>query len=165
MKTNMNKPAVVFVDYLQQMSAKGAGNKHLEIAKITDAFKQIAITQNICIVALAQLSRSVESRGGDKRPILSDLRESGNIEQDADGVVFIYRPEYYGFETDEEGNSTQALAELDIAKFRGGVPGVVKTQFIGQYGKFVDWNTAPLDNPSPFMNLDSIKNEDKDVPF
>jgi len=139
MRTDTAKPAVVFVDYLQQISAQGKGSKHLEIAAITDTLKQIAISMNICVIALAQLSRAVESRGGDKRPILSDLRESGNIEQDADGVIFIYRPEYYGFETDEDGCSTEGMAELDIAKFRGGQIGVVRAGFVGKYGKFVNW--------------------------
>ncbi len=132
---------IIMIDYLQLMTgstAKG-GNREQEIAGISRSLKIIAKELDVCVIALSQLSRAVESRGGDKRPMLSDLRESGSIEQDADMVAFLYRPEYYGFETDEEGNSTQGLAELIIAKQRNGPTGTVKLQFIGKYGKFTDW--------------------------
>lgn len=132
---------IIMIDYLQLMTgntAKG-GNREQEIAGISRSLKIIAKELDVCVIALSQLSRAVESRGGDKRPVLSDLRESGSIEQDADMVAFLYRPEYYGFETDEEGNSTQGLAELIIAKQRNGPTGTVKLQFIGKYGKFSDW--------------------------
>ncbi|MEZ4847620.1 MAG: DnaB-like helicase C-terminal domain-containing protein [Bacteroidia bacterium] len=93
------------------------------------------------MIALAQLSRAVESRGGDKRPVLSDLRESGSIEQDADMVMFLYRPEYYGFETDDEGNSTLGMAELIIAN-KGMAQQDPKMQFIGKYGRIYRLNTG-----------------------
>lgn len=133
---------MVIIDYLQLMSGNTTktGNREQEIASISRALKEMAKELDVCMIALSQLSRAVESRGGDKRPVLSDLRESGSIEQDADMVMFLYRPEYYGFETDEEGNSTQGMAELIIAKQRNGPTGSVKLQFIGQYGKFTDWN-------------------------
>ncbi len=135
------KIGIIVIDYLQLMTgnATKGGNREQEIAGISRSLKIIAKELDICVIALSQLSRAVESRGGDKRPMLSDLRESGSIEQDADMVAFIYRPEYYGFETDEEGNSTQGLAELIIAKQRNGPTGTVKLQFIGKYGKFADW--------------------------
>lgn len=132
---------IIMIDYLQLMTgdtSKG-GNREQEIAGISRSLKIIAKELDVCVIALSQLSRAVESRGGDKRPMLSDLRESGSIEQDADMVAFLYRPEYYGFEVDDEGNSTQGLAELIIAKQRNGPTGTVKLQFIGKYGKFTDW--------------------------
>ena len=101
--------------------------------------KTIAKELEVPVVALSQLSRAVETRGGDKRPQLSDLRESGSIEQDADLVTFIYRPEYYNINADEEGD-LEGLAELIIAKHRNGSTADVKLRFIGQYTKFVDWN-------------------------
>jgi replicative DNA helicase len=90
------------------------------------------------VIALSQLSRAVETRGGDKRPQLSDLRESGAIEQDADMVMFLYRPEYYGITEDEDGNSTQGVGEVIIAKHRNGSLDNVKLRFIGRYTKFQD---------------------------
>lgn len=143
---------LVIIDYLQLMSGSANNknaNREQEIAGISRALKEIAKELNVCVIALSQLSRAVESRGGDRRPVLSDLRESGSIEQDADMVMFLYRPEYYGFETDDEGNSTLGMAELIIAKQRNGPTGSVKLQFIGQYGKFSDWsynNNAELEN-------------------
>ncbi len=134
--------SMVIIDYLQLMQGnvtKG-GNREQEIAGISRALKEIAKELDVVMIALSQLSRAVESRGGDKRPVLSDLRESGSIEQDADMVMFLYRPEYYGFETDDEGNTTQGMAELIISKQRNGPTGTCKLQFIGKYGKFTDWN-------------------------
>ena len=133
---------MIVIDYLQLMSGSASNkntNREQEIAGISRSLKEIAKELDVCVIALSQLSRAVESRGGDKRPVLSDLRESGSIEQDADMVMFLYRPEYYGFETDDEGNSTLGMAELIIAKQRNGPTGTVKLQFIGQYGKFSDW--------------------------
>ena len=112
---------VVFVDYLQLLSSnRYRHNREAEIAYISRMLKSIARELKIVIIASSQLSRSVEMRGGDKRPILSDLRESGAIEQDADKVIFLYRPEYYGFLCDDEGRSTVGLAELIVAKNRMG---------------------------------------------
>jgi replicative DNA helicase len=86
------------------------------------------------------LSRAVETRGGDKRPQLSDLRESGAIEQDADMVMFIYRPEYYGILQDEDGNSTQGLGELIVAKHRNGATDNVRVKFENHLAKFGNWD-------------------------
>lgn len=132
---------IIVIDYLQLMTgpANKSGNREQEIAAISRSLKEIAKELDVCVIALSQLSRAVESRGGDKRPVLSDLRESGSIEQDADIVMFLYRPDYYGFETDDEGNSTIGMAEMIIAKQRNGPTGTVKMQFIGKYGKFTDW--------------------------
>jgi replicative DNA helicase len=88
------------------------------------------------VIALSQLSRQVEQRGGDKRPQLSDLRESGSIEQDADVVCFLYRPEYYGITTTAEGESTNGLAELIIGKQRNGPVGYTRMFFVKEYARF-----------------------------
>ncbi len=134
---------IVVIDYLQLMTGQASkgGNREQEIAGISRSLKELAKELDVCVIALSQLSRAVESRGGDKRPVLSDLRESGSIEQDADMVMFLYRPEYYGFETDDEGNSTLGMAEIIISKQRNGPTGTVKAQFIGKYGKFTDWGS------------------------
>jgi replicative DNA helicase len=133
---------MVVVDYLQLMSgdSKGGfgGNREQEIASISRALKKIAKELSIPVIALSQLSRAVETRGGDKRPQLSDLRESGAIEQDADMVMFLYRPEYYGITEDEGGASTAGVGEVIIAKHRNGSLENVKLRFIGRYTKFTD---------------------------
>jgi replicative DNA helicase len=92
----------------------------MEMSYVSRSLKTLAKENNALIIVSSQLSRSCEQRGGDKRPLLSDLRESGAIEQDADKVFFLYRPEYYGFIQDEEGNSTQGISELILAKNRSG---------------------------------------------
>jgi replicative DNA helicase len=110
---------MIVVDYLQLMKGEaGSGNREQEIASISRALKGIAKELSVPVIALSQLSRGVETRGGDKRPQLSDLRESGSIEQDADIVMFLYRPEYYKITVDEEGMPTQGMAEVIIAKHR-----------------------------------------------
>lgn len=112
---------VIIVDHLQLLSSNRYRNqRELEISYISRELKNIARELNVCVVASSQLSRSVETRGGDKRPILSDLRESGAIEQDADKVFFIYRPEYYDLNVDEMGESTRRKVELILAKNRSG---------------------------------------------
>jgi replicative DNA helicase len=116
--------------------SKGSGNREQEISTISRSIKEIAKELNIPIIALSQLSRSVEQRGGDKRPVLSDLRESGAIEQDADIVSFIYRPEYYGFLQDDDGNSNQGVGEIIVAKHRNGALDRVRLRFIGEYARF-----------------------------
>lgn len=130
---------MVIIDYLQLMTAgssKGAGNREQEISSISRSIKEIAKELNVPIIALSQLSRSVEQRGGDKKPVLSDLRESGAIEQDADIVSFIYRPEYYGFLQDENGNSNAGIGEIIIAKHRNGALDSVRLRFIKEYARF-----------------------------
>lgn len=133
---------LIIIDYLQLMSGdsskSGMGNREQEIASISRSLKNIAKELNIPIVALSQLSRAVEVRGGDKRPQLSDLRESGSIEQDADMVLFLYRPEYYGINADEEGNSVQGVGEVIIAKHRNGSLDTARLKFIGKFTKFCD---------------------------
>lgn len=129
---------MVIIDYLQLMTAGGKhqGNREQEISQISRSIKEIAKELNVPIIALSQLSRSVEQRGGDKRPVLSDLRESGAIEQDADIVSFIYRPEYYGFLQDEEGNSNAGVGEIIVAKHRNGALKNVRLRFISNYARF-----------------------------
>jgi len=133
---------LVVIDYLQLMSAnsKNSGNREQEISSISRSIKSIAKELDIPVIALSQLSRMVETRGGDKRPMLSDLRESGAIEQDADIVSFIYRPEYYGFTDHEEGLDTNGLAEFIIAKHRNGGLGTVHMKFVKRLAKFEDYN-------------------------
>jgi replicative DNA helicase len=131
----------IIVDYLQLMttgSERSQGNREQEISTISRSLKSIAKELEVPVIALSQLSRAVETRGGDKRPQLSDLRESGAIEQDADMVMFIHRPEYYGFSQDAEGNSTQGIAEIIIAKHRNGAVGSVNLRFIDRLAKFTD---------------------------
>ena len=131
---------MVFIDYLQLMTAKTEknGNREQEISNISRSLKSLAKELNIPVLALSQLSRSVETRPGSKKPILSDLRESGAIEQDADMVIFIYRPEYYGLSEDEDHTSTKGKAVINIAKHRNGKLGDVELRFVGQYARFED---------------------------
>ncbi len=139
---------IVIIDYLQLMTgpAETKGNREQEVSTISRTLKAIAKELNIPIIALSQLNRSVETRTGNKRPQLSDLRESGAIEQDADMVMFIHRPEYYGFLEDEEGNSLVGMAEIIVAKHRNGAVGDVRLRFIKEQAKFTDvedFNLAP----------------------
>jgi len=134
---------MVIIDYLQLMTAGGnnKGNREQEISTISRALKSLAKELNIPVIALSQLSRAVETRGGTKRPMLSDLRESGAIEQDADMVMFLYRPEYYGIETLEESNlPTEGLTELIVAKHRSGATGTVPLRFINSLAKFTNYD-------------------------
>ncbi len=137
---------MVIIDYLQLMSGDDgsglSGNREQEIATISRSLKNLSKEINVPVLALSQLSRAVETRGGDKRPQLSDLRESGSIEQDADMVIFLYRPEYYKITEDEKGNSTEGLGEVIIAKNRAGTLETVPLQFIGKYTKFTDFGTG-----------------------
>lgn len=136
---------MIIVDYLQLMRAdegnKSAGNREQEIGYISRSLKGLAKELDVPVIALAQLSREVEKRQ-DKRPMLSDLRESGSIEQDADLVTFIYRPEYYGITQDEEGNDITGMAELIIRKHRNGQTGTVPLKFVSKFGKFEDWELS-----------------------
>ncbi len=119
------------------MSAGGnGGNREQEISTISRSIKEIAKELDVPIIALSQLSRSVETRGGDKRPMLSDLRESGAIEQDADIVSFIYRPEYYQMETWPDETPCAGQGEIIIAKHRNGSLEDVRLKFIGKFAKF-----------------------------
>lgn len=136
---------MIIVDYLQLMttgSDNRGGNREQEISTISRSLKSLAKELEIPVIALSQLSRAVEQRGGTKRPQLSDLRESGAIEQDADMVMFIYRPEYHGFTTDDEGNSTAGIAEIIVAKHRNGALKDVPLRFINHLAKFVDLESS-----------------------
>ena len=138
---------LVVVDYLQLMhgTAQTQGNREQEIAQISRSLKALAKELNVPVVALSQLSRAVETRGGDKRPQLSDLRESGSIEQDADVVMFIYRAERYGITVDEMGNSTEGVAELLIGKQRNGPIGNVKVAFVKDYARYENLQSYTVD--------------------
>lgn len=128
---------LVIIDYLQLMTAGiKSGNREQEISMISRSIKEIAKEINVPMIALSQLSRSVETRGGDKRPMLSDLRESGAIEQDADMVCFIYRPEYYGLIEDENGAPTEGTGEIIVAKHRNGSLDTVRLRFIKELTRF-----------------------------
>jgi replicative DNA helicase len=144
---------IVVVDYLQLMRGDQGGNREQEIASISRALKGIAKELSVPVLALSQLSRGVETRGGDKRPQLSDLRESGSIEQDADIVMFLYRPEYYKITVDEDGMPTQGMGEVIIAKHRNGSVGSVKLKFIGKYTKFADLDAPSSSYDNPFSGM------------
>jgi len=138
---------LLIIDYLQLMSGGGdnKGNREQEISMISRSLKSIAKELNIPVLALSQLSRAVETRGGDKRPQLSDLRESGSIEQDADMVQFIHRPDYYGLTEDEDGNSTKGIANIIIAKHRNGSVCDIQLKFIDTLAKFQDFDQGSND--------------------
>ncbi|MFZ4741446.1 MAG: replicative DNA helicase [Bacteroidales bacterium] len=138
--------SMVFIDYLQLMqgSVEAKGNREQEISMISRQLKALAKELRIPILALSQLSRAVETRGGTKKPILSDLRESGAIEQDADIVMFIYRPDYYKIDQDEKGD-TRGMADIIIAKHRNGATDEVRLRFINTFAKFADDDSTEFD--------------------
>jgi len=138
---------LIIVDYLQLMSgpSESRGNREQEVSNISRSLKAIAKELNIPIIALSQLNRSVEMRSGSKRPQLSDLRESGAIEQDADMVIFIHRPEKYGITEDEAGNSLIGLAEIQVAKHRNGPVGNIQLRFREEAAKFVELDDMEID--------------------
>ncbi len=163
---------LVIIDYLQLMSGdeSARGNREQEISKISRSLKALAKELNVPVIALSQLSRAVETRGGTKRPQLSDLRESGAIEQDADIVSFIYRPEYYQILEDEEGNSLKNVAEIIIAKHRNGALDTVKLKFTSEFAKFGDLDKSDfgdfgLDLDDAVITRTSRMNDDEDIPF
>ncbi|NQZ45871.1 MAG: replicative DNA helicase [Flavobacteriaceae bacterium] len=162
---SQHKIKLIIIDYLQLMTAGGSqkgGNREQEISTISRNLKALAKELNVPVIALSQLSRAVETRGGSKRPILSDLRESGAIEQDADIVSFIYRPEYYKIEEwdDEERTPTQGQAEFIVAKHRNGGLDNIRLKFIGSMGKFD--NLDDFDSPFEFQ---SKMNDNEENPF
>lgn len=143
---------IVIIDYLQLMTAGGAakGNREQEISMISRSLKSLAKELEIPVIALSQLSRAVETRGGTKRPMLSDLRESGAIEQDADMVMFLYRPKYYGVEALEEiENASDDLTELIVAKHRSGATGTVNLRFIDSLAKFTNYDDSEFSLSTP----------------
>ncbi len=155
---------VIMIDYLQLMTAGGSqkgGNREQEISMISRNLKALAKELNVPVIALSQLSRAVETRGGSKRPLLSDLRESGAIEQDADIVSFIYRPEYYKIDEwyDEERSPTEGQGEFIVAKHRNGGLDNIRLKFIGHLGKFD--NLDDFDTPFEFQSkLNAAANDD-----
>lgn len=151
---------IIMIDYLQLMTAGGTnknGNREQEISMISRNLKALAKELNVPVIALSQLSRAVESRGGSKRPLLSDLRESGAIEQDADIVSFIFRPEYYKIDEwdDEERSPTAGQGEFIVAKHRNGGLENIRLKFIGELGKFDNLD----DFSTPFEIASSMNNE------
>ncbi|MBU2998174.1 replicative DNA helicase [Cellulophaga baltica] len=157
---------MIMIDYLQLMTAggsqKGGGNREQEISTISRNLKALAKELNVPVIALSQLSRAVETRGGTKRPLLSDLRESGAIEQDADIVSFIYRPEYYKIDEwdDDERTPTAGQGEFIVAKHRNGGLENIRLKFIGNQGKFD--NLDDFDSPFEFQ---SKMNDGEENPF
>ncbi len=146
---------MIMIDYLQLMNASGArfGNRQEEVSTISRSLKGLAKELNIPVIALSQLNRTVENRDGieGKRPQLSDLRESGAIEQDADMVLFVHRPEYYRIYTDEKGNDLHGMAQIIIAKHRKGGTGDVLLRFRGEFTRF--------ENPSDVSGYNNVGGE------
>lgn len=164
---------IIMIDYLQLMNATGLklGSREQEVSTISRSLKALAKELNIPIIALSQLNRSTESRE-DKRPVLSDLRESGAIEQDADIVCFIHRPEYYTKSTeDKEGNDIRGLAELIVAKHRSGAVGDVPLRFVSQYARFENWDEGFQKMQEAFQGVETgrrqsrMNNDTDDIPM
>ncbi len=168
---------LIVIDYLQLMSAGAGtskGNREQEISSISRALKGLAKELDVPVIALSQLSRAVETRGGDKKPVLSDLRESGAIEQDADIVTFIYRPDYY--DSDDAFDAPRDLAEIILSKHRNGALGTVELKFLKDYVKFtepdsVDANDLSFDfDQDPFSTgiitrPSRINDDEENAPF
>ena len=167
--TSQHDIQCIIVDYLQLMSGeygKSSGNREQEIASISRSLKAIAKELNVPVLALSQLSRAVETRGGDKRPVLSDLRESGSIEQDADMVLFIYRADRYDITEDEDGNLTAGVAELLLRKNRNGPTGKVQLKFIERFAKFADMSSNDDMTTNKFQSkANGNFNSEKNDPF
>ena len=165
---------IIMIDYLQLMTAGGnTGNREQEISTISRSLKGIAKELKIPVIALSQVNRGVESRTGvgSKRPMLSDLRESGAIEQDADIVTFIYRPEYYKIYEWDNGDDSRGQGELIIAKHRNGSLKNVRLKFTGEFAKFTDLDyfdgsdNEDGDNSSMLSMPSSMNEENEDAPF
>ena len=146
----------VFFDNIQNInSSKYYQNRHQELEYIMHELKQLAKQLDICIILDSQLSRAVETRGGIKKPMMSDLRDSGALENIADKVLFIYRPEYYEIYQDEDGNDTRGTAEIIISKNTSGPIGTAKLAFIGRTASFRDIDDTeivPFDSSFTFDN-------------
>lgn len=141
---HMHGVEAVWIDYAQLAKASGSfGSREEEKAEISKALKGLAKELDIPVVALLQLNRGVENRGGDMRPRLSDIRESGQFEQDADVVIFVHRPEQYGIQRYKDGTSTEGRAELIVAKQRGGPTGTAEVAFVKKHASFE--NLAPTE--------------------
>jgi replicative DNA helicase len=163
---------LICIDYIQLMSSrKYSYQRESELGYISRELKKMAKDLNICIIAMSQLSRAVEMRGGSKRPILSDLRQSGSLEQDADKVIMVYRPDYYNITEDEEGRDARCVVELIVAKNRSGKTGTVYLKRDEQFIKleehkpfeqfhFVDNRINELKQDSPPLDI-----KDDELPF
>lgn len=155
-----HKIQMVVIDYLQLMNASGMSfqSREQEVSIISRSLKGLAKELDIPIIALSQLNRGVEGRSGydGKRPQLSDLRESGAIEQDADMVCFIHRPEYYKIYTDNSGNSVVGLAEIIVSKHRNGAVGDVQLKFKSEFAKFMNKDDYDPDDNVPGGNYQVI---------
>jgi replicative DNA helicase len=155
-----NKIQIVVIDYLQLMNASGMSfqSREQEVSIISRSLKGLAKELDIPIIALSQLNRGVEGRSGydGKRPQLSDLRESGAIEQDADMVCFIHRPEYYKIYTDNSGNSVVGLAEIIVSKHRNGAVGDVQLKFKSEFAKFMNKDDYDPEDIAPVNNYQVI---------
>ncbi len=152
--------SVIIIDYLQLMTGNvdNRGNREQEVASISRGLKALAKELEIPVIALSQLNRSIESRAGFKRPQLSDLRESGAIEQDADIVGFIHRPEYFGITLDENQQSTAGMAEVIIAKHRNGATDTIKLRFRKEQARFMDYDDDIAYTMGSSMNDDDYGN-------
>jgi replicative DNA helicase len=152
---NIKAPVeLVYVDYLQRVQNNiQGGSREQVVADISTTFANLAKYLNIPLVALAQLGRDLEKRGGNKRPQLSDLRESGQLEMDAHVVVFLHRPEYYGIELSDDNLSTEGLAEYIVAKNRDGITGTANLKWNPETTSFADWDDAAsyIPNPNTFL--------------
>ena len=158
-----NGVKMVVVDYLQLLKIKNEKviNREQEISKISQSLKNMAKDLDVPVIALSQLSRTVESRGASKRPLLSDLRDSGSIEQDADIVMFIYRPEYYKIEEwdDNTRSSTIDEAEIDIAKYRNGDTGYCRVGCELKYMRFINLEDKDRDIQYKYLKDQIASNE------
>lgn len=156
---------ILYLDYLQLINGESKNqSRQQELGKVSRGIKKLAMAYHMPVVALAQLNRTVENRS-DKRPMLSDLREAGDFEQDSDLVMFLHRPEHYGTIVNEEGRSTEGIAEIIIAKHRNGPTGLVELQYEKQFMLFrnlIDRN-PPTDLPVPYHWADTDRGDD--VPF
>ncbi len=176
---NLYDVQLIIIDYLQLMSGtpETRGNREQEVSAISRSLKGIAKELDVPIIALSQLNRSVELRAGNKKPQLSDLRESGAIEQDADLVIFIHRPEKYGIDVDENQNSLKGIAEIIVAKHRNGAVGEVALKFKEEFAKFIELDSVEpifddLEEISPAITYGSKMNNEQlreknnsDLPF
>jgi replicative DNA helicase len=172
-----NGVGIIIIDYLQLMHAGGnSGNREQEISTISRSLKGIAKELKIPVIALSQVNRGVEGRTGvgSKRPMLADLRESGAIEQDADIVTFIYRPEYYKIYEWDNGDDSRGQGEIIIAKHRNGSLANVRLKFTAEFAKFSDldyFDGSDFEDEggdkSSMVSMSSSMNKDKDgdAPF
>ena len=163
---------IIVIDYLQLMRGqKGQKNREQAIGEISRGLKGLAKELNVPVIALAQLSRETEKRGGARRPQLSDLRESGSIEQDADVVAGLYRPEYYGITEDKNGQPLNGLSELIFLKHRNGPTVTILMKFVPVLTRFFDVNDQPAladEQYTPYEEITDKEDDnhpDEDLPF